>query len=149
MDNLIECDRCGSDCCYVQEVSPEIKNYQCFGCGFVSNSIMKPDSEFLKEQMEILPDLYKALMVEDEKGKVWMPSTVNIPTQGMVFANGNNADNWMWSAVKAVPVKEDEKEKYKLKNGSYAEWRMDMETIKHFPERDYMEALSYINVLPE
>jgi hypothetical protein len=26
---------------------------------------------------------------------------------------------------------------------------MDMTTLKHFPEREYMEALSYIGVLPE
>ncbi len=26
-DNLVICDRCGSDACYVQEVNNEIKNY--------------------------------------------------------------------------------------------------------------------------
>ena len=35
------------------------------------------------------------------------------------------------------------------KEGKYYEWRMDMETLTNFEERDYMEALSYIGLLPE
>ena len=65
-DNLVICDRCGSDACYVQEVNNEIKNYMCYGCGFITNSVMKKDSKFLEEQMETLPELYKELLGEDE-----------------------------------------------------------------------------------
>jgi hypothetical protein len=43
---------------------------------------------------------------------------------------------------------EDEKAKFKSKGKEY-EWKMDMETLKLYPERDYIEALLYINVLPE
>lgn len=50
MDNLIICDRCGSDACYVQEVNEKIKNYQCYGCGFITNSLLKKDSQFLKNR---------------------------------------------------------------------------------------------------
>lgn len=149
MDNLVICDRCGSDACYKQEVNLDINLYWCYGCGFTSNTAMKTDSEFLKEQMEILPELYKSLMVEDEAGKIWMPSMVNIPDKGMVFADGTGSTNWRWAAVLATAVKEEEKEKFKLKSGGYAEWKMDMSTIKHFNENDYMEALSYIGILPE
>lgn len=134
MDNLIECSRCGSDACYVAEVNDKIKNYSCFGCGFITNTLMTRDSEFLTEQMETLPDLYKELMGEDENGLVWMPNTINIPGQGMVFADGTRGDNWRWGAV--LPSEEDSK-------------KMDMATIKHFEERDYMEALDYIGVFNE
>ena len=144
-DNLIECTRCGGDACYIQEVNAEIKLEFCYGCGFQSNSLMKPGSEFLKEQMEVLPELYKALMDEEEDtGKIWMPTTINIEDKGLIFANGSGRDNWFWSAAKAVPVKEDEKEKYKG-----AKWRADMSTIKNFKEKDFIEALSYIKILPE
>jgi hypothetical protein len=148
MDNLVKCDRCGSDACYVQEVNSEIKNYQCYGCGFITNSLLKKDTRFFDEQMELLPNLYKELMGEDEEGKVWMPSTVNMPTKGMIFANGKNSLNWKWAAVLAVPVKEDEKEKYPNphKEGEFYEWRMDMDTIKEFEEKDYIEALDYIGI---
>jgi hypothetical protein len=148
MDNLVICERCGSDACFMQEINDKIKLYHCMGCGFQANTIMTRGSEFLKEQIEILPELYKELMVEDENGTIWMPSTVNIPSKGMVFANGTNKNNWQWAAVKAIPMSEDEKAKFKSKGKEY-EWKIDMETLKLYPERDYIEALSYIGVLPE
>lgn len=148
VDNLIECKRCGSDCCYVQEVNENIKNYQCYGCGFCTNSLMKQGTEFFEEQIELLPNLYKELMGEDEDGLVWMPTTINLPSQGMVFAHGTRYDGWKWAATKAVPVKEEEKEKFPIphKPGEFYEWRMDMDTIKEFDERDFIEALDYIGV---
>ena len=146
MDNLITCDRCSSDACYVQEVNNEIKLYHCYGCGFIANSVMKRDSQFLEEQMEILPELYKELLGEDEEtGLIWMPNTINIPDKGMVFADGLSANNWAWAAVKAISMPEDEKDKFKEKGKDY-DWKMDMTTLKHFPEREYMEALDYIGV---
>jgi len=151
MDNLITCTHCGSDACYVEEVNADIKTYFCYGCGFQTNSLMKEGEAFYETQIQTLPELYKDLMSKDEDGKIWMPSAINLPQQGMVFANGSNVENWMWSAVKAVPVTEEEKTKYPIpgKKDQYYEWRMDMTTISHFPQGDYMEALSYIGVLPE
>ena len=112
---------------------------------------MKDGDVFYERQLEILPELYKDLLNKDDDGHIWMPSTVNIPTQGMIFANGSSLSDWGWAAVKAVPVLEEEKEKYPIlgKEGQYYEWRMDMTTLQMFPERDFMEALSYIGVIPE
>jgi hypothetical protein len=151
MDNLITCTRCGSDACYVEEVNQDIKTYFCYGCGFQSNSLMKSNSEFLNQQNETLPELYKDLFFEDENGMIWMPSAINLPQQGMIFANGTNSNEWKWSAVNAVPVTEEEKTKYPIpgKEGQFYEWRMDMTTISHFDERGFIDALSYIGVLPE
>lgn len=144
-DELKECTRCGSDACYKQEVNKDISIEMCYGCGFQYNSVMAKDSDFFKEQMEILPELYKILMDEEEEtGKVWMPSTINIEDKGMVFANGSGRDNWEWNAVKVIEVPEDQLEKYK--NQKY---RADMTTLRSFKERDYMDALSYIGVIPE
>jgi hypothetical protein len=151
MDNLIICSRCGSDACYVEEVNQDIKTYFCYGCGFQTNSLMKEGKTFYEEQINILPELYKDLVSKDENGIMWMPSTVNLPQQGMIFANGPSKNDWGWAAVKAVPVLDEEKEKYPIpgKKGEYYEWRMDMTTLQMFPERDFIEALSYIGVLPE
>ena len=148
MDNLTTCDRCGSDVCYVQEVNQDVKLHFCYGCGFQANTAMKRDSEFLQQQMEVLPELYKELMGEDENGTIWMPSVVNIPEKGMVFADGSNGQNWRWAAVKATLMSEEEKTKFKEKGKEY-DYKMDMTTITHYPERDFMEALSYIGVLPQ
>jgi hypothetical protein len=145
-DNLTTCPRCGSDACYVQEVNHEIKNYMCYGCGFITNSLMKKGEEFLESQMETLPELYKELMGEDEDtGLIWMPNTINLPNKGMVFADGKNGSNWAWAAVKAIPMPKEEQEKFKAKGKNF-KFKMDMENIKHYPEGDFMEALEYIGV---
>jgi hypothetical protein len=145
-DNLTTCPRCGSDACYVQEVNHEIKNYMCYGCGFITNSLMKKGEEFFESQMETLPELYKELMGEDENTElIWMPNTINLPNKGMVFADGKNGSNWAWAAVKAIPMPKEEQEKFKAKGKNF-KFKMDMENIKHYPEGDFMEALEYIGV---
>jgi hypothetical protein len=151
LDQIITCPKSGGDLCYVIEVTPEIKNYSSLSCGYWTNSLMTKDSDFHKEQMEALPELYKDLAWEDPETKlIWLPQTINEPKQGMVFANGASADNWKWAAVKAVPVSEEEKHKYPIPKqpGKFYEFRMDMETLQHFEERDFIEALSYIGLLP-
>jgi hypothetical protein len=150
-DQLIICDKCQGDACYVEQVNENISTYMCFSCGFQTNSLMKEGEDFYKEQIEILPELYKDLFHTDKDGKIWMPSAVNIPDQGMVFANGSGVTSWSWSAVKAVLVKEEEKSKYPIPHqpGKFYEYRMDMSTMKNFPEHEYIEALTYIGVLPE
>jgi hypothetical protein len=87
-------------------------------------------------------------MGEDENETIWMPSVVNIPDKGMVFADGPNSQNWKWAAVKATLMSEEEKIKFKSKGKEY-DYKMDMTTLTHFSERDFIEALSYIGVLPE
>ena len=151
MDNLIICKKCGSDACYVDEVNQDIKTYFCYGCGFQTNSLMKENEEFYERQIEVLPELYKDLLHKDDDDHIWMPTTVNIPEKGMIFANGPSKEQWNWAAVKAVEVTKEEQEKYPIpgKQGEYYEWRMDMTTLREYPERDFIEALSYIGVLPE
>lgn len=148
MDNLTTCNRCGSDACYVQEVNENVKLHFCYGCGFQANTAMTRDSEFLQQQMEVLPELYKELMGEDENGTIWMPSVVNLTDKGMVFADGPNGLQWQWAAVKAIPMPEEEKAKFKEKGKEY-DYKMDMTTLRHYSEREFMDALSYIGVLPE
>ena len=150
-DNLTNCSHCGSDACYVVENTPEIKTYSCFGCGFTTNSLMKEGEEFYEQQLEVLPELYKDVLFEDENGLKWMPTTINVPTQGMVFYNGTNPGDAKWAGVQAVEVTEEEKEKYPIKGkpGQYYTHRMDMSTMKPFEMREFIDALTYIGVLPE
>ena len=151
VDNLTICNHCGSDACYVTENSSTVKTYSCFGCGFTTNSLMKEGEEFYQQQLEVLPELYKDVMFKDKDGLVWMPTTINLPQNGMVFYNGTNKENAKWAAVRAVRVLPEEKEKYPIKGkpGEYYEWRMDMSTIKGYEMKEFMDALSYIEVLPE
>ena len=106
---------------------------------------MLEGSEFYEEQVSILPEIYKDLAWIDPKTKlVWLPNTVNVKENGMVFASGTDIENWNWGAVKAISIPKEEQEKYKGEK-----YRADMTTIKYFKERDFMDALSYIGLLPE
>jgi hypothetical protein len=112
---------------------------------------MKEGEEFFEQQKELLPELYKDLIHKDEEEQMWMPSMINVPDKGMVFANGTDSTSWKWAAVKAVVVTEEEKHKYPIKGkkDQYYEFRMDMSTMTPFEEKEFMDALSYIEVLPE
>ena len=145
LDTIIDCPKSGGDLCYKTEINKDITNFLSLSCGFWTNTLMKKDSEFYEEQITTLPELYKDIAWEDpETQLIWIPNTINIQDKGMVFANGSNAEEWNWSAVKAIPLeKEDEA---KVEGQTH---KMDMSTIKSFKERDYMDALSYIGVLPE
>jgi hypothetical protein len=151
-EQMIICPRSGGDACMVTESAHGIKTYFSFSCGFQTNSLMKEGEDFYNEQISLLPELYKELIWKDpETELMWIPSMINEPTKGMVFANGSSTQQWDWAAVKAVPVTEEEKTKYPIpgKKGKYYEFRMDMSTLTSFPERDFMDALSFIGVLPE
>ena len=113
-DELKVCTRCSSDACYTQEVTKDISIEMCYGCGFQSNSIIKKGNEFFNQQFENLPELYKELMDEEEEtGKVWMPTIINLKDKGMLFADGSSRENWRWAAVKAAKIPKKDREKYK------------------------------------
>lgn len=151
IDNLIICKRCQGDACYVEQINENISTYMCLSCGFQTNTLMKEGEEFFEQQKEVLPELYKDLIFTDQDGIKWMPSMINVPDKGMIFANGTDTSNWKWASVKAIRVTEEEKHKYPIpgKKDTYYEWRMDMSTMRPFEEREFMDALSYIGVLPE
>ena len=151
-EEIINCPKSGGDLCYKVQVAPEIYNYMSISCGFWTNSFMTEDHEFYMQQMETLPELYKDLAWKDpETGLIWLPNTINEQTKGMVFANGTNALNWRWAAVKAIEIPEADRKKHPIpgKPGEFMKYKMDMKNMKTFEERDYMDALSYIGILPE
>jgi hypothetical protein len=151
-EEIINCPKSGGDLCYKVQVAPEIYNYLSLSCGFWTNSFMTEDHEFYMQQMETLPELYKDLAWKDpETGLIWLPNTINNLEQGMVFANGTNTSNWGWAAVKAIEIPEEDRTKHPIpgKPGEFMKYRMDMKNMKSFKERDYIDALSYIGVIPE
>jgi hypothetical protein len=120
-------------------------------CGFWTNSFMTEDHEFYMQQMETLPELYKDLAWKDPKtGLVWLPNTINNPEEGMIFANGSDISNWKWAAVKAIKIPKKEQKNHPIpgKPGEFMKFKMDMKNMQLFEERDYIEALSYVGILP-
>lgn len=150
-DKLIDCPLCNSNALYVQKTYDVISNYMCYGCGMLSNTLMREGEEFFIEQKEHLPELYKDLIKEDNTGQKWIPTVVNLPSLGMVFIHGVSKNDWSWVGVKAVPVLDEEKEKYPIpgKKGEYYQMRMDMTTMKSFGQNGFIDALTFIGALPE
>jgi hypothetical protein len=150
-EEIINCPKSGGDLCYKVQVAPEIYNYMSLSCGFWTNSFMTEDHEFYMQQMETLPELYKDLAWKDPKtGLVWLPNTINHPEEGMIFANGSDISNWKWAAVKAIEIPKKEQKNHPIpgKPGEFMKFKMDMKNMRLFEERDYIEALSYIGILP-
>jgi hypothetical protein len=150
-EEIINCPKSGGDLCYKVQVAPEIYNYMSLSCGFWTNSFMTEDHEFYMQQMETLPELYKDLAWKDpQTGLIWLPNTINNTEQGMIFANGSGISNWKWAAVKAVKIPKKEQNNHPIpgKPGEFMKFKMDMKNMHLFEERDYIEALSYIGILP-
>ena len=145
---LIICPCCGSDACSKTTSTDGSDVYLCWTCGMTTNSLLEDGSDFEKENYEHTAEIIKDLkQVHD--GLAWYPKVINLQENGMVFPEWNKrVKDWYWAAVKAIPVTEEEKEKYPIphKPGEFYEWRMDMETIKEFEENDFIEALDYIGV---
>ena len=144
LDTIIDCPKSGGDLCYKTEINKDITNFLSLSCGSWTNTLMKKDSEFYNEQVSTLPEIYKVISWEDPETKlIWIPNTINIQDKGMVFASGPNAEEWNWAAVKAIPLGKDDEAKVEGQTH-----KMDMSTMELFKERDYIDALSYIGVLP-
>ena len=140
-EKMIDCPHCGGNACYEQQVSEEVSTQFCFGCGFTTSTVMTVGSKPVLDALETSPELYKDLMFTDKDNKVWFPATVTLPEKGMVFLDGTSKENWKWSAVQAVEISEEEKEKYPQGQTH----RMDTRNAKMFDQKDFMDALDAIN----
>ena len=143
-DEIIKCPKSGGDICYKIQNTSEITTYMSLSCGFWTNSLMKEGEEFYEQQLETLPELYKDLAWKDsETGLTWIPQTVNVEGKGMVFPYGSNGASWKWASVKSRPITEEEQTNLTLKTS----FKTDMNTMKLFEEKEYVQALDYIGAL--
>jgi len=148
-DNLVECKRCGSHLAYKREINENISSISCLTCGFQTViPLMRKGEKYFEEQMELLPNLYKELMEEDEDGNIWYPSYYD-SDGGMIFANGTGKDNWKWNAIKKIdiPLKEQKKYPNPNKPGEFYKRKTDTKTLKEFNETEYALALEYLGAL--
>ena len=123
-ESLITCLKCGGDAC--SEITNEVVTiWICMGCGFTSNNTITDAN--VTDMEATLPELYKDLRFKDKDGKYWYPNSVILDDKSMVFAEGTNVQDWMWSAVQA-------------KDG-----KTDMTTKKEFQIHEFMDALEYID----
>jgi hypothetical protein len=101
------------------------------------------EGEFNFEEYEqTIPELYKDVKYKDEKGRVWYPITINLENKGTVFFNGKTKEEVHWSAIKSVPLTEEEKQQPKYKDKTH---KSDPKSMKHFGD-DFIEACDYVGV---
>ena len=139
MDKLVDCKRCGGNACYEQNIDEQTTTWMCMGCGFTTSTLMSKDGEVIKNAIETSPELYKDIMFEDSDKRVWLPATITLPAKGMVFVDGTDKKDWKWAAVNAIPLEEGDK-----KVAEDQTHKMDMKNVKHFKQKDFMDALETI-----
>tara|TARA_A100001201_G_scaffold118674_1_gene102223 strand:+ start:71 stop:541 length:471 start_codon:yes stop_codon:yes gene_type:complete len=143
MDNLIQSPVSDSNACYVTKINDEITSYLDFGSGFTTTTLMKEDSEQVANAIETSPELFKDIRKKDSEGRVWFPATITVPNSGMVFADGTSKKDWGWSAVKSIPLSEEEIKSGRFPAGQTT--KMDMNNVKKFPrEKGFIDALEEI-----
>ena len=148
MDNLTKCPCCGSDACSISPLAPAIDAHLCWTCGFNTHTGMVDGSEFEKTTYESTAEIIKDLKQVHE-GLAWYPKVINLQEKGMVFPEWNKRlQDWYWAAVNAVPVTEEEKEKYPdpANPGEFYKFRMDMKNIKRFDKLEFMDAVELIGL---
>ena len=143
MDNLIQSPVSDSNACYVTKINDELTSYLDFGSGFTTTSLMKEDSEQVTNAIETSPELFKDIRKKDSEGRVWFPATITVPNSGMVFADGTSKKDWGWSAVKSIPLSEEEIKSGRFPAGQTT--KMDMNNVKKFPrDKGFIDALEEI-----
>jgi len=150
-DKLVTCKCCGSDACYESEFTTQegpINTWLCMTCGFTSNTTMTEDSEALKQTLELTADLIKDLR-QDHDGLAWFPTAITMPEKGMIFPEPikgtstlEGKQDWKWTVVKAIPIPEEDQDKYPDPNnpGVNYKYKMDMKNLKRYDKLCFMDA---------
>jgi hypothetical protein len=141
-DQLVECKRCSGNACYEQHIDENTTTWLCMGCGFTTSTLMVEGGKVVKDLLETSPELYKELLFTDVNKRVWSPATITLPGKGMVFLNGSNKNDWVWSAVRATRITDEDR---KIKEFPADQtYKMDMPNMKSFGQKDFMDALEVI-----
>ena len=145
LDKLVTCKCCKGNACYESEFTTQegpITTWLCMTCGFTSNTTMTEDSEALKQTEELTADLIRDLkQVHD--GLAFFPTAITMPDQGMIFPEPmKDKEDWGWTVVKAIPIPEEDQEKYPdpRNPGTFYKNKMDMENLKRYDKLSFMDA---------
>ena len=148
-DKLVNSPVCDSNACYESEFTTQdgpIKTWLCMTSGYTSNTTMTLDSEALEQTLKHTAEMIKDLrldLVPPGGGEklAWFPTAITMPEKGMVFPEPVGED-WQWTVVKAIPIPEEDKEKFPDPNnpGTFYKNKMDMKNLKRFDKLCFMDA---------
>ena len=150
-DKLVNSPVCDSDACYESEFQTQegiIKTWLCMTSGYTSNTTMTLNSEGLKQTLELTAELIKDLrldLVPPGGGEklAWFPTAITMPDKGMIFPEPiKGTDDWGWTVVKAIPIPEEDQDKYPdaTNPGVNYKFKMDMKNLKRYEKLCFMDA---------
>ena len=159
-DKLVNSPICDSNACYESEFQTAegpIKTWLCMTSGYTSNTTMTLDSEALKKTLELTAELIKDLRqdhVPPGGGEklAWFPTAITMPNKGMIFPEPiKGKKDWQWTVVKAIPIPEEEQDKYPdpTNPGKYYKYKMDMKNLKRFGKLCFMDAAEELGMFTE
>ncbi len=144
----ITCPHCLSDKqCFQEEVKVEnFSSYQCFNCGFMSNSLYTNDSDALKRIQDSTTDLMNEISFYDYDRKIhWFPTILNMGKFGMIYPEGTK-DNWSWKFASVRKLTEEEQ-----KNPMYEghEHTLDIENSREYGQYEFINACKDMGIVKE
>ena len=156
-DKLVISPVCGGNACYESEFQTQdgiVKTWLCMTSGYTSNTTMTLDSEALKQTLEYTADIIKDLREDHEppgggEKIAWFPTVITMPNKGMIFPEPikgtttlKGKQDWQWTVVKAIPIPEDEQNKYPdpRNPGTFYKTKMDMKNTKRYGKLEFMDA---------
>ena len=143
-DKLVNSPICNSNACYESEFQTQdgiVKTWLCMTSGYTSNTTMVEGSEALKKATENT-SVFILSKKQVHDGLAWFPTCITMPDKGMIFPEPHKEEEWKWTVVKAIPVPEEDQEKYPIpsKPGEFYKTKMDMENLKRFDKLCFMDA---------
>ena len=142
MEKRIICPVCNAEKMCIEESQGDLISYMCFRCGYMSDSRMVDESEFMEKHLKNTPQIIKDLKQYDiERSIYWYPSVVNVPEKGVVYPKEDPEtfqDTYCWVAAKYI---KSERKGY--------DFELDMDNSREFNYVLFYEALRYIEVIIE
>jgi hypothetical protein len=136
-----ECDKEIKKALYVTEIKKDLKNKMCFGCGCLTNSLCVEDSQFLDEQLQVLPEIYKDSLFKNKMGEVMVPTYFHDEKKGMLFLNGTKREDLKWYATPVKYLNKKEREEHGGKK-----YIFDTKNTQSFNPLDFLSALNFLNI---
>ncbi|MBC8421985.1 MAG: hypothetical protein H8E03_01035 [Pelagibacteraceae bacterium] len=101
----------------------------------MSDSRLKPSTEYLEAYLDTTPYLVETLQVYDIDREIyWYPSVMNLGSKGIVFPIDDDSE-YKWKACKFIDSNKDGYEK-----------ELDVENGKEFDKYDFVETLKFLNI---
>ena len=145
----ITCPNCFNDKqCFEEKLNAveDFSSFQCFNCGFSSNTSYKNGSEALEKVESTSTQLMSEISMYDYDREIhWFPTILNMGKLGIIYPEGTK-DNWVWKFAEVRKLSPEE-QKDPVYEGN--EYTLDMENAKQYGQYEFMEACVEMGIIKE